>query len=910
MNYSVPQPGRHVRPLRIFISYAREDEAHRRELEIFLTPLVRQDQIRIWCDQYLETGEPWKEEIFRELRKADIVLLLISPDFEASEFCCREELPIALERQSTKEAIVIPILLRFVSWEGRNYSHLPLLPRNAQFITDTRSWINRDQAWQNVFVGVKEAINRVSLRKIRRLYEEEFLKATKLGYPLHEIVQEDVDCLKQRLKQQQEQYGFSLLEDAFFQEIEQPIIEQAQVLISRRAERKNIYSRTFCLLLMKGEINYRLELEDLKRQLELSNEDVSQVEQSTIAQIEQLLYRANQFISLSDQLVTQAYQVILERVINRRRYEVEFRASLQRTFPISSSTRVDLRQLQENLELSDEDVNSIENPIISRANRWITRTERLLSRIAILERSYEQSLHLSKINTLVRYLYTSVKNFFANVYAVLGLIACAGMMSFFLFGYSFYKYIDVSVGLISLPPNVSFKTLRPLAASSKAIQKIIASNESIPSPNRIDVAVSVPLTQEGTPYGQKDSEEILRGVALAQRDINADLSKPQKIFINVVDEGSAKSEEKHQGRNVARFLVHDYNKKLLGVIGHFSSDTLQDASYFYDRKKLVAISPTSTAVRCQRKWLWIDLCLTDDTSIDLNSFIFRTAVDDAVAARMLANYAKRNYENAVIFFQSDSKYSQSLRNQFKQQFSDESHRIIDEYPIDEKVFKNFESGSPSKQQDIKDIISTWINNKVDPKSKTVLLVFTSTEYSRNGIIDQVFYSASENNLGLLGGDSMYNLNFSELAHNFPKLKDIVVAISWHRSYNPPSDFQIKDNDVFEEGTTATNWRTAMAYDATQALAQGIEKAFENGCEAKNSCRQLTQEILSGKYGNKFSANGAVGVKTVSFSDEGDRELSDNPKNEIGVLVRVVDKTDPYSVKNKDNYKKLEPGEYE
>jgi len=146
MNYSVPQPGRHIRPLRIFISYAREDEAHRRELEIFLTPLVRQDQIRIWCDQYLETGEPWKEEIFRELRKADIVLLLISPDFEASEFCCREELPIALERQSTKEAIVIPILLRFVSWEGRNYSHLPLLPRNAQFITDTRSWINRDQA--------------------------------------------------------------------------------------------------------------------------------------------------------------------------------------------------------------------------------------------------------------------------------------------------------------------------------------------------------------------------------------------------------------------------------------------------------------------------------------------------------------------------------------------------------------------------------------------------------------------------------------------------------------------------------------------------------------------------------------------------------------------------------------------
>ena len=762
-----------------------------------------------------------------------------------------------------------------------------------------------------MFVGVKEAINRVSLRKIRRLYEEEFLKATKLGYPLHEIVQEDVDCLKQRLKQQQEQYGFSLLEDAFFQEIEQPIIEQAQVLISRRAERKNIYSRTFCLLLMKGEINYRLELEDLKRQLELSNEDVSQVEQSTIAQIEQLLYRANQFISLSDQLVTQAYQVILERVINRRRYEVEFRASLQRTFPISSSTRVDLRQLQENLELSDEDVNSIENPIISRANRWITRTERLLSRIAILERSYEQSLHLSKINTLVRYLYTSVKNFFANVYAVLGLIACAGMMSFFLFGYSFYKYINVSVGLIFLPPNVSFTPLPSLEGSSKAIQEIIASNEKIVDPqNRVDIAVSVPLSQKGNEYGKKDSEEVLRGVALAQIDINADQNKTKKVFIKVVDEGTARGAEKQRARNVARFLVHDDNKELLGVIGHFSSDTLQDASYFYDREKLVAISPTSTAVRCQRKWLWVDWCLTDDTSIDLNSFIFRTAVDDAVAARMLANYAKRNYENAVIVFQSDSKYSRSLRNQFRQQFSDERHRIIGEYPINEKDFKNFEDENLSQQEDTKDAIFTWVSKRVVPDQKLVLLVFTSNEYSRSDVIDQFFYSASENNLGLLGGDSMYNLNFSELAHNFPKLKDIVVAISWHRSYSPPSDFQIKDNDVFDEGTTAINWRTAMAYDATQALAQGIEKAFENGCEAKNSCRQLTQEILSGKYGNKFSANGAVGVKTVSFSDEGDRELSDNPKNEIGVLVRVVDKTDPYSVKNKDNYKKLEPGEYE
>src|SRR5437660_11111355 len=103
--------------IKLFYCCAREDIALRNELEKHLGPLRRQGQITSWYDQNISVGKEWKREIDANLNTADIILLLISPDFMHSDYCYSIEMKRALERHENREARVIPIILRHVDWE-------------------------------------------------------------------------------------------------------------------------------------------------------------------------------------------------------------------------------------------------------------------------------------------------------------------------------------------------------------------------------------------------------------------------------------------------------------------------------------------------------------------------------------------------------------------------------------------------------------------------------------------------------------------------------------------------------------------------------------------------------------------------------------------------------------------------
>ncbi|MEM7794112.1 MAG: TIR domain-containing protein [Cyanobacteria bacterium P01_C01_bin.118] len=81
------------------------------------------------------------------LKRADIILLLISADFIASDYCYEIELQQAMERHQAGEARVIPIILRPADWQNTPFSELQAFPTNAKPIT---SWSDRDEAWLNV----------------------------------------------------------------------------------------------------------------------------------------------------------------------------------------------------------------------------------------------------------------------------------------------------------------------------------------------------------------------------------------------------------------------------------------------------------------------------------------------------------------------------------------------------------------------------------------------------------------------------------------------------------------------------------------------------------------------------------------------------------------------------------------
>src|SRR2546421_315099 len=129
--------------LEVFYSYAHKDEYWRRRLETHLSTLQRQGEIAGWHDRNISAGTAWATEIDEHLNHADIILLLISPDFIASDYCYSIEAKRAMERHHAGTARVIPVVVHPSDLKGTPFEHLQALPTDARPIT---TWSNRNQA--------------------------------------------------------------------------------------------------------------------------------------------------------------------------------------------------------------------------------------------------------------------------------------------------------------------------------------------------------------------------------------------------------------------------------------------------------------------------------------------------------------------------------------------------------------------------------------------------------------------------------------------------------------------------------------------------------------------------------------------------------------------------------------------
>lgn len=141
-------------PIKIFFCYAHEDEALLNKLKIQLKPLQRQDLVDFWHDRNISAGTEWEQEINKHLDDADIILLLLSPDFMASDYCYGIEMKRALERHNRKEAHLIPIILRPVHWEGI-LGNIQALPTDAKPVMSS-IWHSTDDALFNVAEGIRK----------------------------------------------------------------------------------------------------------------------------------------------------------------------------------------------------------------------------------------------------------------------------------------------------------------------------------------------------------------------------------------------------------------------------------------------------------------------------------------------------------------------------------------------------------------------------------------------------------------------------------------------------------------------------------------------------------------------------------------------------------------------------------
>src|SRR5262245_25714071 len=145
--------------IRLFISYAHRDEDLRLELDDHLSNLQRQQIISGWHDRRIAPGQEWADQIDNALNEAQIILLLISARFMASDYCYAKEMVRAIERHDAGEAVVIPIILSACDWQGAPFSKLQALPKDAKPIKTSN---DRDEAWLDVVRGLRRVIDRLS----------------------------------------------------------------------------------------------------------------------------------------------------------------------------------------------------------------------------------------------------------------------------------------------------------------------------------------------------------------------------------------------------------------------------------------------------------------------------------------------------------------------------------------------------------------------------------------------------------------------------------------------------------------------------------------------------------------------------------------------------------------------------
>ncbi len=143
----------------VFFSYSHADETHRDQLEKQLSMLKRQGVIDVWHDRRIGAGQEVDKAIDEHVNSDDIILLLVSADFLASNYCYEIEMNRAMERHEAGEAIVIPVILRACDWHHAPFGKLKAVPRDGKPITQ---WADIDEAFLEVAKAVRGAASRTT----------------------------------------------------------------------------------------------------------------------------------------------------------------------------------------------------------------------------------------------------------------------------------------------------------------------------------------------------------------------------------------------------------------------------------------------------------------------------------------------------------------------------------------------------------------------------------------------------------------------------------------------------------------------------------------------------------------------------------------------------------------------------
>ncbi|MBE9110164.1 ABC transporter substrate-binding protein [Nodosilinea sp. LEGE 07298] len=353
-------------------------------------------------------------------------------------------------------------------------------------------------------------------------------------------------------------------------------------------------------------------------------------------------------------------------------------------------------------------------------------------------------------------------------------------------------------------------------AARKAVRNdpealIYLNNARIGATPALGIAAVVPIGD--TP---NTARELLRGVAQAQ-DEAIKAGTPVKVLIandrNDADQATA----------IANALVQDPN--VIGVIGHGTSTTTLAAAPIYQQGQLPIISPTSTTTELAT------------LARDGGNFVFRVIPSDQFTGTTLARHMlSQGQSRPIVFYNSQSSYSKSLQEAFSTTLGLEGGQVA--------KLVDLSQGNPAAEL------------QGSGADAVVLLPDSAT-------FDAAIAVAQLNNgqLPILAGDAFYRIE--ALQKGGASLTGTVVTVPWHPLKSTPPFAQTSSGlwggDV--------NWRTALSYDAFQALSSARTVGNVTPAQGQQGRAAIGQALA----GQGFSANGSTGA--IGFLPSGDRNAT-------------------------------------
>lgn len=149
--------------MKAFISYSHKDDMALERLHTHMAVLRHDRKVEAWFDREILAGGDLNAEIDEHLESCGLFLLLVSPDFLASDYCVGREMERALERHHAGEAQVVPIIVEPCDWKSTLLRNLKALPRDGKPISE---WTNENNAYIDV------------IKELRRVLEADEIPAT------------------------------------------------------------------------------------------------------------------------------------------------------------------------------------------------------------------------------------------------------------------------------------------------------------------------------------------------------------------------------------------------------------------------------------------------------------------------------------------------------------------------------------------------------------------------------------------------------------------------------------------------------------------------------------------------------------------------------------------------------------